>query len=240
MPRHAESWMMRAAPSSQATTTNGIALVTFLAYLVATLPGWNDMLAYAAGFIPARVAEPGLLDHAGFAVPAVPVFLTPLTATLLHGNWLHLGFNLLILLFCGRQVEWVTGGRLLLLLYGIGAYAAAAGQWLLGPDLIVPMVGASGAISAVIGAYALLFSSRKVRSWGPFSAGVVRMAWLGAGWVFLQFLIGVATGLGDNALGTGNSGVAIGAHIGGFIAGMLMTRPLLRMRFDKARDGASR
>ncbi len=231
---------MRAAPSSQATVTHGIAIATFLAYLVVVVPGWNDVLAYAAGFIPARVSEPGLLDNAGFPVPVVPVFLTPLTAALLHGSWLHLGFNLLILLFCGRQVEWVTGGRLLLLLYGIGAYAAAAGQWLLGPHLVVPMVGASGAISAVIGAYALLFSSRKVHAWGPFSAGAVRMIWLGAGWVFLQFLIGVATGLGGDALGTGNSGVAIGAHIGGFIAGMLMTRPLLRMRFDETRGRTPR
>lgn len=220
--------------------TNGIVMVTFFAYLVAILPGWADMMAFAGGFIPARVGEPGLLDDAGLAVPLVPMPLTPLTATLLHGSWIHLGFNLLILLFCGRQVEWVMGGRLLLLLYGIGAYAAAAGQWLLGPGLIVPMIGASGAISAVIGAYALLFSSRQVRAWGPVPAGVVRMLWLGAGWVFLQFLIGVASGLGSDALGTGNSGVAIGAHIGGFIAGMLMTRPLLRMRFDKAPDRARR
>ena len=225
--------MMRTSPSSDTRTTNGIALVTFLAFLVAFLPGWNGMLAYAAGFIPARVGEPGLLDQAGLAIPVVPVIFTPLTATLLHGGWLHLGFNLIILLFCGRQVEWVMGGRPLLLLYGIGAYAAAAGQWLLGPDLVIPMIGASGAISAVIGAYALLFSSRKVRSWGPIPAGAVRMLWLGAGWVFLQFLIGLATGLGGNSLGTGNNAVAIGAHIGGFIAGMLLTRPLLRKRFPR-------
>ncbi len=225
---------MRTTPSSEMRATSGLALFTFLAYLVAILPGWEGTLAYAAGFIPARVAEPGLLDAAGLSIPVVPVLFTPLTATLLHGSWLHLGFNLLILLFCGRQVEWVLGGRSLLLLYGIGAYAAAAGQWLLGPDMMIPMIGASGAISALIGAYALLFSSREVRSWGPVPAGVVRMVWLGAGWVFLQFLIGVATGLGGDALGNGDNGIAIGAHIGGFLAGMLLTRPLLKRRFSRS------
>lgn len=227
-------------PSSDARTTQGIVLVTFLAYLIAVLPGWSGVLAYAAGFIPARIAEPGLLDQAGLAVPVVPVIFTPLTATLLHGNWIHLGFNLLILLFCGRQVEWVMGGRQLFLLYGVGAYAAAAGQWLLGPDLVIPMIGASGAISAVIGAYALLFSNREVRSWGPVPEGVVRMLWLGAGWVFLQFLIGLATNLEGDALGTGDNGVAIGAHIGGFVAGMLLTRPLLKLRFGKAQENNPR
>lgn len=225
--------------SSTARVTNGIALFTFLAYLVGALPGWEGMLAYAGGFIPARVGEPGLLDQAGLAVPIVPVLFTPLTATLLHGGWLHLGFNLLILLFCGRQVEWVMGGRPLLLLYGIGAYAAALGQWLLGPHLMIPMIGASGAISAVIGAYALLFSNNRVRALGPVPATVVRMLWLGAGWVFLQFLIGVASGLGGNSLGTGDNGVAIGAHIGGFLAGMILTRPLLGMRFEKAPNGGT-
>lgn len=219
---------MRAA---QDTATKALAGITLAAFVAAFVAKWGDLLAYAAGFISARVAEPGLLDHAGLGIPAVPVWLTPLSATLLHGGWMHLGFNLVTLLFCGRQVEMVFGPRLLLLLYAVGAYAAAAGQWLLAPGEVAPMVGASGAISAIIGAYALLYSDQKVRAFGPVPAHVVRMAWLGAGWVFLQFLVGLAGSTGGEE---GMGQIAIGAHIGGFLAGMLMTRPLLRWRFRRS------
>ncbi|MGD9810670.1 MAG: rhomboid family intramembrane serine protease [Sphingobium sp.] len=217
----------------EAKAVSIITAVTGLAFLLADIAGWVDILAYVGGFIPARVAHPGLLDHAGLPIPALPMVLTPLSATLLHGNWMHLAFNLVIFLFCGRQVESVLGTRLLVTLYVVGAYAAAAGQWLIGPDLAIPMIGASGAISAIIGAYALLFGNQKVRSIGPIPATVVRMAWLGAGWIFLQFLIGVATRSGGMGLGDDGGGVAIGAHIGGFVAGMLLTRPLLRLRYRR-------
>lgn len=216
-------------PRGQAT--NVLVVVTGLAFVGVTLAGLGEMAAVLGGFIPARVARPDLLAHAGFGLAAVPMWLTPLSATLLHGGWLHLGFNMLTLLFCGRQVEQAIGPRLLMLLYVVGAYAAAAGQWMLGPQGIVPMVGASGAISAVIGAYALLYSDQKVRSWGPLPAYAVRMIWLGAGWTALQCMIALAGITGGTGGGLDLGRIAIGAHIGGFIAGMLLTRPLLRMRF---------
>lgn len=208
-------------------------MITLIAFLLALMSGMSDVLAYCAGFIPARAEYPDLLEHMGLGIPVVPFPLTPLTATLLHGNWLHLGFNLLMFVFCGRQVEMVLGGRLLLALYLVGAFAAALGQWVPDPGLAVPMIGASGAISAIIGAYALLFSNREVKAVGPVPAHIVRMLWLGAGWIFLQFLVGLATGGDGSALGTGGSAIAIGAHIGGFLAGMLLTRPLLKIRFRK-------
>lgn len=208
--------------------------LTIAVFLVSWLGGWVDMLAYVGGFVSARVTQPGLFDNAGLPLPVVPMLLTPLTATLLHGSWMHLGFNFLIFIFCGRQVEMVMGRRLLLILYAAGAYAAAAGQWLMDPEAVVPMIGASGAISAIMGAYALLFSQREVRAIGPLSSNLVRMLWLGAGWIMLQLLIGVATGTGGVGLGEGAGGIAIGAHIGGFIAGMLLTRPLLALRFRRA------
>lgn len=218
---------MRAAQDS---ATKAITLITLVSFLLTLLVTWGDLLAYLAGFIPARVGDPALLDHAQLGSPAVPMFLTPLSATLVHGGWMHLGFNLVTLLFCGRQVELVLGPRLFVLLYGAGAYAAAAGQWALNPIEMAPMVGASGAISAVIGAYALLYSDQKVRALGPLPAYVVRMIWLGAGWVFIQFLIGLAgSSGGDEGFGQ----IAIGAHIGGFLIGMVMTRPLLRWRFGR-------
>lgn len=217
--------------------TNAIALATGIAFAVVYISGWNDVAAVLGGFIPARVSMPGLLDHAGLPVAAVPMWLTPLTATLLHGGWLHISFNVLTLVFCGRQVEQVLGGRLLALLYVVGAYAAAAGQWALEPQGIVPMVGASGAISAIIGAYALLYSNQDVRAWGPVPAYAVRMLWLGAGWIALQAMAALA-GIGVPAgEGTDMSRIAIGAHIGGFVAGMAMTRPLLRWRFRNRPTG---
>src|SRR3546814_8201154 len=80
-----------------------------------------------------------------------PAFLTPLTATLVHAGISHVGFNLLILLFCGRAVETSIGGKQLAILYIVGAYAAAAAQYAVDPIDQTPMVGASGAISAVLG-----------------------------------------------------------------------------------------
>ncbi len=89
-------------------TTDAIALVTFVAFFLAFITHRIDQVALFAGFIPARVhalAAQGI----DLGVPWLPVWLTPLTATLVHGSWLHVGLNLLILLFCGRQIEHLLG-----------------------------------------------------------------------------------------------------------------------------------
>lgn len=227
---------MRAQHPTAAPVTNLIGAVTVAVFLLVRLTGLDAVAAYGWGFLPARVGQPDILANAGLDIPALPLLLTPLGATLLHGGWLHLAFNMLILLFAGRQVEMVLGGRLMLLLYVVGAYAAALGQWALAPDLAVPMVGASGAISALLAAYALLFGNREVKRIGPVPAGVVRMLWLGAGWIVLQFLLGIASRTGGAGLGTGGAEIAIGAHIGGFVAGMILVRPLLLIRFGNRRN----
>jgi membrane associated rhomboid family serine protease len=89
------------------------------------------------------------------------------------------------------------------------------------------MVGASGAISAVIGAYALLFGRNKVRVADPRAAMLLHALWLAAAWVILQLLIGL-TFVTDGAR------VAIAAHIGGFLAGLVLAKPLLLFRYRKA------
>ena len=205
--------------------TNGIAAISFAVFLILYLTGHIDNAAVLGGFIPARVGDPDLL--AGLA--AVPWWLTPLTCTLIHAGWLHVGFNMLILVFCGRHVEHVLGKGPTLLLYGVGAYAACGAQWLIDPGSTGPMVGASGAISAVVATYALLYSQQQVRRIGPFSANIVRLAWLAGGWIALQLMIGFATAGGMGDLGQ----IAVAAHIGGFLAGLALTRPLLRWRFRK-------
>ena len=168
-----------------------------------------------AGFIPARVSG----DVAVAA--ALPVWLTPLTATLIHADLFHLGFNLLMLVWCGRQVESAVGGWMLALVYVIGAYAAAVAEWALAPSSVAIGVGASGAVSAVLAVYALVFSEQQVKPFAGLPLHIVRALWLGMAWVGIQALIGLAT----------NGSIGVAAHIGGFGAGLLLARPLLRWRY---------
>jgi membrane associated rhomboid family serine protease len=203
------------------SATNVIAAVTALAWVIAVVTGNSEQAALAMGFIPARLS--------GLAVPwiAVPTLLTPLTATLVHSGLIHIGFNLLIFLWCGSQVERVLGNTSLVILYIIGAYAAALAQWAVDPMGSVPMVGASGAISAVIGAYALSFGRAKRVSSSPAINRWVNVVWLLAAWVVLQAMTGwLANGQGYL--------LATPAHVGGFVAGLLLQRPLLLWRYRKA------
>ena len=203
------------------SATNIIVAVTVLAWIVAVLLGQNDMAAMSLGFIPLRVSIPTM------PFPAAPVFLTPLTATLVHSNLVHIGFNMLILLWCGLQVERILGASGLVVLYVIGAYAAAAAQWAVDPMATVPVVGASGAISAVMGAYALSFgrarpitNNLRLNRW-------INVAWLMVAWVLLQM---ATTWLA----GTRGVLVATAAHVGGFAAGLLLQRPLLLWKYRNA------
>jgi membrane associated rhomboid family serine protease len=161
-----------------------------------------------------------------WAGPAIPAWLTPLTCTLLHGSVLHLLFNMGMLVYCGRETERALGSASILVLYLVGAYAAAAGQWAQDPTSMVPTIGASGAIAAIIAAYALLYGRNRARKIGPFSASVIHALWLGAAWTIINLLINLAM-LSDQP-------VAVGAHIGGFLAGLLLMRPLLLWRYRKA------
>ena len=185
-------------------------------------------MSLGAGVVAARFAGAVLPPDVAVQVPA---WLTPLSCTLVHAGLAHLVLNLVMLGFCGAQVERVLGTRALLLLYFIGAYAAALGQWLLAPMSVVPVIGASGAISAVVGAYALLFGQRRAEAIGPIPGGVVHVVWLAAAWIGIQALIGFA---GMGLPGTGGAAVAVGAHTGGFIAGLALARPLLLWRYRHA------
>jgi membrane associated rhomboid family serine protease len=154
--------------------------------------------------------------------------VTPLTATLLHAGIFHLLFNLLMLLFCGRAVEGALGPVNLVILYVAGAYAAAAGQFAIDPLSPNPMIGASGAISAVIGAYAMLFGRNRVPVRDPRLALWLNVLWLLAAWVVLQVAMAIVLGAGQGIL------LAVGAHIGGFVIGVILARPLLLWRYRRA------
>jgi len=202
------------------SATSIIALITVAVSAIALFSGLDYFVAMA-GFIPARLS--GLLPLPG----ALPAWLTPWSSALIHGSWLHLGLNMLVLVFVGSQVERVLGGSGLLLAYLIGAIAAAATQFAVDPSSNMPMVGASGAISALFGLYALFFgrpkqvtANQKINRW-------IHAAWLLATWIVLQWMSEVLAG-GQGIL------LATPAHIGGFIAGLLLQRPLLLWRYRRA------
>ena len=203
------------------TATVAITALTALAWIVAVLIGTPDQAAYVLGFIPARFS--GLVTVS----PAVPAFLTPLSATLVHSGLVHLGFNLLIFVWCGTQVERVLGSTGLIVLYIVGAYAAAAAQWGVNPHANVPMVGASGAISAVMGAFALSYGRAKAFTHNLAVYRWINVAWLMVAWVALQTMMGWLGNQQGYLLATP-------AHVGGFAAGLLLQRPLLLWRYRKA------
>jgi membrane associated rhomboid family serine protease len=205
----------------QAGATLAIAGATAIVWLLTVGAGAEDYAAIWGGFIPVRVST------AVSGVALAPLPLTPLTATLVHSGFAHLFLNLLILLFCGRAVETLLGRRGLIILYIVGAYAAAAAHYLANPTEAVPMVGASGAISAVVGAYAMMFGRNRVRVANQTLALWLNALWLAAAWVGLQLLIGLT-------FETSGARIAIAAHIGGFLAGLLLAQPLLMLRYRRA------
>jgi membrane associated rhomboid family serine protease len=202
-----------------ARVTQGITWATIAAFLLLLLFGRQAQEAYAymAGIVPARISgEMQVRD--GF-----PLLLTPLTATLLHGNFLHLLFNMSMFYYLGRPVELVTGSPRFLVLYVAGAYAAAFAEYIATPDSAVPVIGASGAVSAILGAYAIYFGERSAQKGRFLSAEARTMLWMAAAWIGLQLLVGLVFN------GPGG-GIAIWAHIGGFIAGLALARPLVPNR----------
>jgi membrane associated rhomboid family serine protease len=198
--------------------TLAIVAVTAAAWLL-SLSQPLDYLSLRGGFIPARVD--------GGTWPGLPVWLTPLSATLLHISFVHLLFNMMFLAICGRAVEPVLGAKSLVALYLIGAFAAAAAQWAAAPQVQVPMIGASGAVSAVLGAYTMLFGRNKVRVKNANLAVWLNALWLAAAWVGMQALIGFT-------LGSSGPRIAIAAHIGGFVAGLVLAKPLLLLKWRGA------
>ena len=195
--------------------------------------------AWQLGFGPPDApldARLGLSAQIGGAIPyelltfrdvgprdLVPPPFTILTSMFLHGGFLHLGGNMLFLWVFGNNVEDELGrGRFVLFYLGSGV-AAAVAQALLSAaagDLLIPMVGASGAIAGVLAAYMVLFPRARVLTAIPIFV-IIRLVHIPAGffiglWFALQVLYALAGGTG--------SGVAFFAHVGGFVFGWLVIK----------------
>jgi membrane associated rhomboid family serine protease len=205
-----------------ARVTLVIAAMTAVAWLLVAAAGQTAWAAAAGGFTPAR------LHGLPAGQLAALMLVTPLTATLIHSGFVHLGFNLVIFVFCGRAIETILGARGILVLYVVGAYAAAAAQYLAGPYSTTPMVGASGAISAVIGATAILLGRNRVKVANPVLARILHALWLAAAWIVLNVLMGIVLAYPNGPV------IAVGAHIGGFLAGLILAKPLLLLRWRGA------
>ncbi len=148
------------------------------------------------------------------------VWYTPLTSMFMHGGWLHVIGNMWFMWVFGDNVEDSMGHVRFVVFYLLCGLAAAAVQMATNPDSAVPMVGASGAIGGVMGAYILLYPRVNVHMLIFFGFFITRFAvpaiWMLGYW----FLIQVISGLG--ALGGRGGGVAFWAHIGGFVGGALL------------------
>lgn len=160
------------------------------------------------------------IEQDGFAVQRqiVPWF----SSMFIHGGWLHLISNLWFLHIFGDNVEDRLGKGRFLVLYIGGGLVAGLAQVIVGPDSTMPMVGASGAISAVVGAYLLLYPRARVLTLIPifilfYFAQIPAFVFIGI-WFFIQVMYGQAAL--DEA--TGGGGVAWWAHIGGFLMGLLL------------------
>lgn len=193
-------------------------------------PGALFQSVCALGLIPAELlgaVGPGdtvALGEFECAIGLGPTYLTPLSSMFLHGGWLHIIGNLWFLWVFGDNVEDSMGHGRFALFYLLCGLAAAGAQMAAQPESRVPMVGASGAIGGVMGAYLVLYPRVRVHLLvvlGFFVTTVVVPAYLMlVYWFVLQLLGGLPT---LNA--TGSGGTAFWAHVGGFVAGALLVYP---------------
>ena len=187
--------------------------------LLLTTGQWAEELVNALGVVPAR-----LLGH-----PNPYQLLTILTSMFLHGGWAHLFSNMLALYIFGDNVEDRMGSVRYLVFYLLCGIAAAGVHIMFNPASTVPTIGASGAISGVLAAYLILFPTARVITlvpmfFLPWFVEIPAIIYLG-GWFLSQLLNGVFTVVtGAQAFG----GVAWWAHVGGFVAGLVLVRPFVQ------------
>ena len=180
-------------------------------------PAGLEAAVFRFGAVPFEVLHPG--DFPGIAGERAAAWLTLLVSMFLHGGVFHLAGNMLYLWIFGNNVEDALGRVRFFLFYILGGLAAALSHILLHPASRVPMIGASGAVAAVLGAYFLLFPRARVLTLVFVSVIPVPAAIVLGLWFILQFL---NAGMGG--------GVAWYAHIGGFLAGMALLLLLARKK----------
>jgi membrane associated rhomboid family serine protease len=192
--------------------------------------GGNDAFTYAFSLVPREITSgvdlSGVqivhdsLGHTGelrlYSSP-ISVYFNFLTSMFMHGGIAHIFGNMLFLWIFGDNIENLIGHIRYAVFYLLCGFAAALAQVLMEPNSIIPMLGASGAISGVLGGYILLFPKRQVRAI-IFNFFTTVPAYVAIGiWIVYQLILGYITPAGEG-------GVAYTAHIGGFIAGLALIK----------------
>lgn len=199
-----------------------IALNVLIFFFLASLGSQAERLAIALGVVPSR-----LLSH-----PSLGEFATLFTSMFLHGGWAHLFSNMLALYIFGDNVEDRMGSGRYLLFYLTCGLMAAIVHIFLNVNSSIPTIGASGAISGVLAAYLIFFPTARVITlvplfFIPWFVEIPALIYLGF-WFVSQIFNGVlAIVVGAQAFG----GVAWWAHVGGFVAGILLGPIMSRRRF---------
>ena len=203
-------------------TVLGLCILAFL-WQVTLGPERGQAIVYALGVIPAVLISDAQLPP---SLDLVSPWVTVFTSMFLHGGWMHLIGNMLYLWIFGDNVEDSMGHGRFVLFYLLCGVAAVFAQALPEPGSQIPMIGASGAISGVLGGYLLLYPHARVLVLIPLGL-IMHTVRLPAGWVLaLWFGLQLVSNLMSEGVG---GGVAFRAHIGGFVAGMILV-PLFKHR----------
>ena len=201
--------------------TIGLIALNVLAFLLELGQGSEGALQ---SFITAWGVVPREYTTGHDIAPLIPLpfWSTLLTSMFLHGGWMHLGGNMLYLWIFGDNLEKVMGNARFLLFYLVCGIAAAITHIVFSGGSAVPTIGASGAISGVLGGYLILFPKNRVRvlTRGGIMS-VPALVVLGF-WIVIQLV----SGFGSVATTAETGGVAYLAHVGGFFAGMLLVKPM--------------
>ena len=180
-------------------------------------PKAAEYFVYQYGAIPAVVVGQQSLPSSFATIPPV---LSVFTSMFLHGGWMHLIGNMWFLWIFGNNIEEAMGGFRFIVFYFVCGVLASWSHILSNPGSVLPSIGASGAISGVMGAYIMLYP--RARVWTLiFLFFFIRLMYIPAGiilgyWFLIQLLSGSMAG------GQAQGGVAFWAHIGGFLAGVLL------------------
>lgn len=196
--------------------TVGLIIVNIIIFLFeSTLSNEQvNQLVYVLGMVPANITH-----YTGSA------YISFLTSMFLHGSWAHVIGNMWILWLFGDNIEDRMGKFKFLLFYIICGLAAGITHYFINPLSDVPVVGASGAVAGVMGAYFLMFRNARVLTFIPPFFLINIPAWVFLGfWALSQLWCGAADLFSANSCGQ----IAFWAHVGGFIAGMLLYRMFLK------------
>lgn len=206
--------------------------INILVFVLLQGLGGNDAFTYSYSLVPKEVmtgtdlvGQVPVMDAMGRVLGAIPlgqtspsVYVTFLTSMFMHGDIMHIFGNMLFMWVFGDNLENRIGHIRYAIFYILCGFAAAFGQIFMDTNSVIPMLGASGAISGILGGYLLLYPRNRVQAIVLNMAHVNIPAYVALGiWILYQIVLGFLSP-------TGGGGVAYAAHIGGFIAGLALIK----------------